>query len=348
MIEHQKLNFETSYILDMLCFLDLLYSEKSNKEVELIREFEESLSDTSRKYMWDIHRQLPRNESITSIIVPMVTADPEFNSLRFSELLGSPKYLILTFKKTDFFKQAPKVYKKFINRSSEKVIRQLSLVIEELEKDKFKSFWLEKRLPLINQKIKEYNKEILPFKPIETFNTWLQPVVIHERTCYVLSFYEGDSMSILSEDLMISIDLSALQVLKSIIKEVFNKMSICSQLKLMKKELKTNLELRQLYKEVKNEYPSLIDYLDENMKLALIVYFYHHFEMLDYPYQYLNRYNFGTHKLSVLFYDYMVKSPKGSRQTLTDYLVKVIHEIEWSRLDQKLTMIIHQETMGRV
>ena len=153
---------------------------------------------------------------IGSTLIPLIATDSEFNDLRLSELLQSPKYLVTQLKKQTIKKNLSKAYQKFLNKDVEKVFEQLGLVIAELERCKFKNFWLENRLPLINEQIKRYDKECQPLNVIETLNQSLTPQHIERRNVYVVSFELLDlkSIQLFNEDVVVSIKRSTKQVLE--------------------------------------------------------------------------------------------------------------------------------------
>lgn len=344
MCEQKKtLYFEASYTLDMISFLDLLFSDNVSKEDEIVTHFEGMLSDQSPILMQKARKGMPENQTFTSMLIPLLTADHEFNDLRLSELLGSPKYLIATFKKHPDFKKVPKIYKKFIKRQAESVITHLALIIRELEKAKFKSFWLENRLPLINQKIRCYEKEIFPLRLVETLNTYVNPLAIERRNLYISSFYEGDSVTLFNQDLMASIQATSSQLIQGIIDQLNSSLTVEKRLKPYIKAWKSNVDVMEAFKAVKGEYSTVSAYVEQNIKLALMAVLYQKFNVIDQPYQYLGRYNFGTHKMSVLFYHYMETNPKQSKELLQDYLLKVVEESELELFETQYVTIMNQQ-----
>lgn len=339
----QLLYFEASYTLDILCFLDLLFIDVLSKEEELVTHFEGMLSEGCSKVVKNARKKLPKQESFMSVILPLLAADPEFNDLRLSELLGSPKYLTSKIKQHPNYKQLSKHLKKFIRKDAAWVIGQISLVISELEKAKFKTFWIEKRLPLIKSKIKQYDKEIQSLRLIENFNEWLVPNRINKRTVYILSFYEGNQMQLLNYDIMSSVNSSSANLIQALVDQSFSNLKFENELKLLAKQVKNNPDLIQAYQAVKGEYKQVAGYLEKNIHLALITYFYQKFNVLDQPYEYLGRYNFGTHRLSVLFYQYIHSYPKEPNQLFKDYLLKMTEEIELDRFEQQFLGFMNQQ-----
>lgn len=339
--QKQLLNFEASYPLDILCFLDLLFTDILSKEEELISHFEELLSEDCSKIVKNARKKLPKQETFMSMMLPLITADPEFNDLRLSELLGSPNYLITQIKKHPSYKQLPKKVKKFIRKDAAMVIRQIALVISQLEKAKFKTFWIEQRLSIVNTKIKQHEKKILPLQPIEHLREWLTPNYKGKHRIYILSFYDGNPVRLLNQDTMASVYTSSASLIQELVDQTFSTVKFENDLKLLAKQLKSNSDLTQAYQAVKGEYRQMTSYLEKNIKLAFTTYFYQKFNVLDQPYEYLGRYNFGTHKLSVLFFQYIKSYPKESNQLFKEYLLKMTKEVELNNFEQRIISILN-------
>ncbi|MCU7197869.1 hypothetical protein PNU17_12665 [Turicibacter sanguinis] len=340
--QNKTLSFEASYTLDVISLLDLLFSGEMGEDTELIRYFEEQLSENCEVSLNKVRNTLPKGESIGSTLIPLIATDSEFNDLRLSELLQSPKYLVTQLKKQTTEKQFSKSYKKFLTKDLEKVFEQLSLVIAELERCKFKNFWLETRLPLINDQIKRYDKESQPLNVIEILNQSLTPQHIEKRIIYVVSFDLLDlkSIQLFNEDVVVSIKLSTKQAVECLTEQLLQPISIHKRLKARVRTLKHDKVLLNALKQVKEEYKDLGTYLEANVKLAYQMYLNDQLHLCDQPYQYLGRYQFGKYKLSTLFYHYMQTHPKLNSKSITDYLIEVVEQVELDQFDQRYMSIM--------
>lgn len=338
------LYFDASYTLDVFCFLDMLFLDVLSRDESIVTHFEVLLSSGCSKILRNARKRLPDNGTFLTTLLPIISADPEFNELRLSELLGSPKYLITQLKKHPTYKGLPKDIKKFIRKDAVWVIEQLAVVIAELEKAKFKTFWIQERLPLLKLKLKQYEKEIVPLRPVEQLNECLKPSCKEELKVYLLSFYEGDSNQLLNRDIITSVQNSSTQVVKAIVDQTFSTIKFENELKLLAKQLKANPEIMKCYELVKGEHKQLTSYLECSINLAAIVYFYQKFHVLDRPYEYLGRYNFGSYKLSILFYRYLELTPKKSEQLWGDYVKNMISEVELGYYEQYCLQWMNQQS----
>lgn len=345
--QKKTLEFLPSYLLDMLCFLELLCSDAiiptTSDDDRVMYHFEECLTQDARNEIKRIQKLIPKEETLTSLVFPLVLADPDFENFQITELLGSPKFLISMYKKSADYQTATKEYKKFIKRNAELLINSLAKIVAELEKVNFKVFWLKERLPQINHRIKQYEKEIGTNVLIEMINEQLAEAYLTDQKVYLLSFNLNHSVSRVNEHLISSLQLESKMFIHSLVEQLFKTLSIEHALKPFYRSLKKNKELMMTYKEVKSTYSSLLEYLDFNVKLAFITSICSHLEVLPQPYEYLGRYEFGTCKPAVLFYDYMNSFPKPQGQQIEDYLLNVVQAVELDSFEQRLISILKQQ-----
>ena len=114
-MQEQKMSviFEPSYTLDVLHFLDHLFTPRALPNEEMVCYFEEYLGDDHEKTLQHIRKRLMKFETIAEVLIPLLTADPEFNDLQLSELLASPKYLFISIKGLLLIKMLQKNIKSF-------------------------------------------------------------------------------------------------------------------------------------------------------------------------------------------------------------------------------------------
>ncbi|MBP3909031.1 MAG: hypothetical protein J6D33_08895, partial [Turicibacter sp.] len=71
--------FEPSYTLDVLHFLDRLFTPRLPSNEQMLCHFEEYLGEYSELLLQKIRKNLNKFESISEVLIPLITADPEFN-----------------------------------------------------------------------------------------------------------------------------------------------------------------------------------------------------------------------------------------------------------------------------
>ena len=97
-----------------------------------------------------------------------------------------------------------------------------------------------------------------------------------------------------------------------------------------------------MLKQAKENYHDLGSYLEANVKLAYQTYLNEQLGICEKPYEYLGRYQFGVYKISVFFYHYIKANPKLNSDSVTDYLIKVVEEVELNQIDQRFITLMNQ------
>ncbi|MGL4338453.1 MAG: hypothetical protein ACRCST_16330 [Turicibacter sp.] len=341
--EKPSVIIETSYLLDLFCFIDLLNTDTISQYDEQIAYWEDYISDDSKKNLQKARKLLPKNETFMSMVVPLVSVDQELNILKTSEILSSPKYLIANYKKKDFYKNCKdKLFKQFINGDCEKVIRTVTPILMELEKAKFKHYWIHERLPIINSQIKSLKEYTTSHDIVHEVNEMINPTVIHSKLIYVLSFYKTTNNSLVLPDLSVVTHTQA--QIEPLIQDVVATMITLpvEQLELKKvfAKLKRNKAIQNAYQPVKGEFKNVPDYCAETLLLAIHTYMNAKLEVQSQPYEFLARYNFGNHKLAVIFYHHFEQYPKPAHVTLNDYLKETLQDLNVEHLDQAFLSIM--------
>jgi len=327
--QKEKLSFEASYTLDILCFIDILLKRSPNLEDEKIKIFTDMLSTKSEKCLRKLEKSLPKRELIQNLIIPLIVADSEFKGLKTEEILGNPDYLINQFKKSSSYKKMPTKSKKFVQKEAKKVIESLEIIVSDLERLDFKAFWLMNQLPIIKQRIKEYQSEIYPLHLIEQLNNWTAPqFLIEKKELFVLSFSQNNFSSLLNGTNYISTQLHSDRIIRSLIEAAFASYSLNKELKPFIKTFKKNKAFIQTFKTVKKEHKKITTYLQSNLLLAVTTYLKEQFQVLENPHEYLSTYRRGSHKLAILFYEHMKHSPKPEAQPLNQYLTEVLEQVD--------------------
>ncbi len=326
--------FEPSYTLDVLNFLDHLFTPRSLPNEPMVCHFEEYLGDYNEKILQTLRKNLVKFESISEVLTPLITADPEFNDLKLSELLASPKYLINQYKNTSSYARASKAYRKFLKNDAESMMIQVGLLIKELERAKFKTYWLQSCLPLVNQQIKSYQTDIWPLLIPEKLGN-------PEQCIYVLSCIDTETVQLTHQKLIVSHLSSSRHLIYNWIESFLTMECPLMKVRGYERSIKRNKELILAYKKVKGKHRSLFEYIEANIKLAMTVYLSHESGILEQSYEYLKRYEFGKYELSLLFYQVLEQTPQHQR-TITQWMQQLLEEVDLSAYEQQVGIITKQ------
>lgn len=301
-MQEQKMSviFEPSYTLDVLHFLDHLFTPRALPNEEMVCYFEEYLGDDHEKTLQHIRKRLMKFETIAEVLIPLLTADPEFNDLQLSELLASPKYLIHQYKRTASYQDASKEYKKFLKSEAESILLKVAPLIQRLEKAKFKTYWLHSCLPLVNQKIKEYSKDIHSLNLSKQFGH-------QDQIIYVLSCIDTDRVDWVHQKLMVSQTCSFQTFMYDWVETYLKSDCPLTKPRGYERKVKRNKELMMIYKKVKEDHASIFDYIETAVKLAMTVYICQEWGILENPQDYLKKYQSGHYQVALLFYQELEK-----------------------------------------
>ena len=340
-MEQKKLKFEISYTLDLLCFLDKLADTSPYEEkTEIVTQFRDALTPESHKRLKRIKKCLPKKESIQSLIAPLIVADENFLDLKIvktSEILGNSRYLINQFKKSPQFKKISPTYKKFLKKRAPEVISNLEDIVKDLEQTKFKSYWLSKKLVIIKRKITDYQLTITPLNLSSLISDWSGTKLdISEKNIYVLTFSNKEISSLLNGDYIVSSLKSTNQLIRALINEAFESESFKAELRPLIKKFKKNKRLMMAFKTVKKEYRTISDYIQSNLILAITTYLNEQTGAITHPHEYLKAHHFGTHKIAILFYEYINLFPKSAIQPLNEYILELLDCVDLQDFEQDI------------
>ena len=233
------------------------------------------------------------------------------------------------------YEGATKTYKKFLKNDAESMILQVNVLINELEKAKFKTYWLQSCLPLVNQQIKIYEQDVLPLSVSKKIGQSKQHV-------YVLSCIEPHVMHLIHQKLIISHQYSMQSFVYQWIKNYL--ITECPLIKSRHydRKLKRHKQLVQSYKEAKDKYPSILDYIEAHLKLAMAVYLSHELGAVNQPFEYLKQDNSLNHEIALLFYD-MIEQTKAHHLTFNQWGQQLLEKVDLQAYSPQVTTVKKQQ-----
>ena len=342
--ELKSVSIQTSYCLDLICFIDLLCQTNEWGHDEQTAKWEAFISDDAIKSLNEVKRLLEPTETLITTLAPLLVLDEEFNDLKVLEVFESPRYLLNKCKKDITFKGPYKSYKTMILKKGERLLRGITPVIACLERFKFKHEWIETRLPLINAKIKTLQSS---FNQTQ-LTTKLTPYLLEElpaQTVYVLSYYVKPKTAVsLSFNCpktphLVAITQSTLEVATDFVTAVVNPIHALN-LKKAYKPLRKELALKKQFELVKPDYKNMDQYLDHLLEITLHVMILAEAGYLANPYEYLARYQYGTHKFSVILFDYMKQVSRHQTTSLEAYCQLMCQSVTAAQLQTQFLSIM--------
>ena len=315
---NKKLQFEVSYTLDILCFIDQLVAGSLDEDITY---YGDQLGSVSEKCLKKIKKSLSKYGTLQTLVIPLIVADPDFNEITAEELLANPKYLITKFKQSPNYKHNPANLKSFVNNEAKKTIASLAIIVTDLERIDFKSFWLSDKLPGLKSKVKKYEEEYDILKVEEQLGNW---VSFAKDVMYVLAFAAEPLLEASPFSYLISDSISVRQQMSFLVDEVVFSQSIAKGLSPVLKRFKKDKNFALLCKKVKKEYPTPGHYLQKNLFLALTAHLNKQFNTLVQPlYKQPEVYD-----MSHRFYEMIKEKPKLAEESLIDYFLDLLANVE--------------------
>lgn len=219
---------------------------------------------------------------------------------------------------------ASKQYKKFVTKDAHELMGALMMIVAELERVGFKRFWLEKRLPQINETIRNYEQQMGTNTLIEKVNEVLGEPLLSTQTVYLLSFNVNHRVVKVGDFMLGALRLDAYAFTHALLECSINASPIEAALKPVERPLKKNKALIQAYRQVKGEYKSLGAYVSSSVKIAFGAYLSEKLGVLEQPQVYLK----DKSERALLYYDQMLLSPKEKSQSIEAYLIAVVTVVE--------------------
>jgi len=265
-------DFQISYTLDILFFIDCMIDEKKKELYEDdIYRLMPMLGTVSDKYIEKLIKMNQHTPRMIEHLVSILLINEHLHEWSVTDLLDRHKHLIKNFKKTKQFSSASKDLKKFIKSHSLKAIPLIKAIVIDLERLDFKKFWLEEKLPLLKEKITEYQMTLGGFNIASHVNKWvMNKEVLSSGQWYLLIYSGADYKTLLQEYRVTSAILARENLFECIISyalQVNSYKDVCKLLKPTQKlqaEFKSHEECKKLKK--------ISNYVETSLKMALKIY----------------------------------------------------------------------------
>jgi len=177
----------------------MINEDKKKRYDEDIERFMPMLGTVSDKYLQKLQKMNEKNSNFMMYIVAMLIGNENLHEWTTTDLFDKSKSLIGEFRKSEHFKCAGGELKKFVNGDFAKLMNYIKVIAIDLERLGFKSFWLKEKLPVLKERIAEYQERLAGFDIAKHVNHWVASG--SEFNCnnwYVLA-YSGNRFELLLE-----------------------------------------------------------------------------------------------------------------------------------------------------
>jgi len=249
-----------------------MIDEKKRKWYEAdIEKFMPMLGTVSDKYLEKLIKISQGTPKITEHIASMLIVNDHLHDWTITDLLDRHKRLVTIFKKTKQFSNAPKDLKKFLNNDYAKVMPLIKIIATDLERLGFKNFWLEEKLPLLKERISDYQVILSEFDIAGHVNNWaVNKKILDSGKWYVLAYSGANYNTLLKEYRVISSIISSERLFERMISYGLKMNIYQKSCKVLKPtpELKAEFKGHKRYKSFKG----IASYAEGSLKLALKIY----------------------------------------------------------------------------
>ena len=267
-----KADFQISYTLDVLCYINCMINEEKKKLYdEDIERFMPMLGTVSDKCLQKLQKMDEKNPNFIVHIVTMLIDNKNLHNWTTTDLLGKSKSLIGEFKKSDHFKNAESDLKKFINGDFIKSMNCIKIIATDLERLGFKNFWLEEKLPVLKERISEYQAQQDRFNIVDHVNHWVTSDVPFSCNNWYMLAYSGNRFDLLLGYFSIASPIIAADNLfERVISYVLKTQDYTGFMRKFKPDPILKAEFKG--HENRNMYRRLNGYVEACLKMALKVY----------------------------------------------------------------------------
>jgi len=313
------LSFQTSYTLDLLCFIDLLISDFSSEFDSDVTYFRNFLSYEGEVNMNYLKKTFGRELSLQQLIAPLLVADKEFAKLTPSELLVSGRYLINAYRQSAAYKKASIWYQRFLQQEAIQIIAALEPIVADLERGGFKHYWLLNHLPAMNKTIEDFGQRFDWDRLSSILGDWTKGK-LHVHVCGLAQL---DFNNLGSGHFLATADTAGRRLGRSLVEEAVSSAIAPINFSLMLGALPRTEDILQLKFSDR--------YLQKSASLALEYYLKEQLSFIQNAERHLLNVEKGQYELAVLMYGYMQATPK-TEETLGDYFEKFLRSLDITKL----------------
>lgn len=328
-----------SYNLDLLNFFNVITGDDfyTKYHMEAYIKFKDTLSNEAKN---NIKNLVEINES--SMLGPMlclvISAVPDFNSLKLQDLLGDTKLIKKYFSNSVYFDEEEW-------NTKEKIFKPILHIINELEKNGFYEYWTEKRLPEIMKSKKDLSGFVSQYNLQEDMENMLGTRCMDEITLYLCSFASPHGIKICGNNYISDITFPRETTLLVAVHEMFhppyNSKNIKEELKRVEEEpfFKNAFET----KDPKFGYAEMDGFIEENVVEAMSLFVCEKLGLVKDSFEYLKKHDKGSHVFSVILMKYFKLYQKPKEQSFEEYFRYLIKQLPFGRFKEEYDEIMNRK-----
>jgi len=336
-----KFNVCYSYNLDLVNFLNVLTSEDLylGWHKGLFELFGESLSAKSKDSIRDAV-EINGSAMLGPYLSLVISAIPYFQRRSLVRMFSDIDLLHSNFKHSVYYEAEE--WNKCVS-----IFSLLLPVIKELEAKGFREYWKKERLPLIKgvqEQFRSYANRFHIDKEIEfMLGAGQAPDSI---TVYLCTFAAPHGIKVCGPQYLTDVVFPKEISLGIAIHEMFHPPYNAENLENELQRLGNDPLLIHAFesKDPRFGYPTMVGFIEENVVEAMAIFVCHKLGLEKDPLAYFAKHDGGSHKLSVVLFEYFKRYPKPDDQTFQNYFKELLQVLPIGSLDSEYKIILQQKT----
>ena len=313
-------NFQISYTLDVLFFIEAIFSTESEGILADVDQFKPQLGTVSEKYLKKIAKVHQQTPNFISIIASALVINHDLHELTAQEILVNAQKIRQTFKQSPYFKNIPSKEKQFVAKKFTKIIPHLITIIDDLERLGFKAFWLNEKLPTLKTQGTAYEAQLTNFNMTAHLNQFSH-LQQQNPEWYVTSYLNQPVLALLNHFNFLRSTIQEKALYAHLIEAQLAKANYqtharhIKHLRILKDEFKHHPN--------RSEFQSLVIYINHCIKQALQVYLLSGLPTNEST-QTINE----TDKLAKQILKYLNENPKTNEIDVSSYLMQMMKTLK--------------------
>lgn len=322
-----------SYNMDLLNFFNVLTGNDfyTKYHMEAYAKYKDILSEEAKNNIKAM-AEINSSAMLGPIMCLVISAVPDFNSRKLQEILADKEQIKHYFSNSVYFDEEEW-------NTKEKLIDLVILVVNELEERGFYKYWIEERLPKINECMNELKEFALQYNLQEEIESMLGITGnMEDITLYLCSFASPHGMKICGNNYISDYTFPMETTLLVAVHEMFhppydsknlkNELNMIAEEPFFKKVFET--------KDPRFGYTEIDGFIEENVVEAMGLFVGEKLGLVKDTTEYLKNHDEGSHVLSVILMKYFKLYPKTREQSFEDYFKYLVKQLPFGKFEREI------------
>jgi hypothetical protein len=334
-----KFNVRYSYNFDLVNSINVLTGEPVYVDWQkgIFELFGETLSEHSKGNLREAV-ELNGRPMLGPLLSLVMSAVPNFEKRSVVRMFSDPDLLQDNFKHYSYYEAET-----WAQNTS--IFGLLVPVLQDLEMNGFRHYWIKERLPRIKQMQRQLNSFASKFNLGHEVGSMLgMAQALESITVYLCTFAAPHGIKVCGPRYITDVVFSKETSIGIAIHEMFHPPYNAKNLAIELQSLGCDRLLEYSFE--KNNprfgYPTMEGFIEENVVEAMAIFLCHKLGLEKDPLAYFAKHDGGTHMLSVVLFEYFSRYPKSGDQTFEEYFRELFKVLPVGSLDKEYEAIRHK------